>query len=77
MMNFPARLLMCHAIVRIGSTLLIWFQSENLNIVLNVRSHRERGELAEDFQNGETSREEARKDKHKAKGDYQSRKGSY
>ena len=38
--------------VCIGPALLIWFQSENLNMVLNVILHREGGELAEDFQNG-------------------------
>ena len=31
------------------SALLIWFQSENLNMVLNVISHREVGKLVEDF----------------------------
>ena len=40
-------------------------------------SDSEGGELAEDFQNGETSREETRDDKHEAKGDYQSIKGNY
>ena len=76
-MNFLPRLLMCHAIVCIGPALLIWFQSENLNMVLNVILYREGGELAEDFQNGETSRKETRLDKYKAKGDDHSRKGSY
>ena len=77
MMNFLPRLLMCHAILSIGPALLIWFQSENLNMVLNVISHRERGEIADDFQNGETSRKETRDNEQKAKGDYHSRKGSY
>ena len=40
-MNFLPRLLMCYAIVSIGPALLIWFQSENLNMVLNAISHRE------------------------------------
>ena len=51
---------MCHAIVSIGPALLIWFQFENLNMVLKVISQREGGELAEDFQNGEMSRKETR-----------------
>ena len=55
-MNLLPRILMCHAIVCIAPALLIWFQSENLNMVLNVILYREGGELAEDFQNGETSR---------------------
>ena len=46
-------------------------------MVSNVILHREGGELAEDFQNGETSRKETRLDKYKAKGDDHSRKGSY
>ena len=37
----------------------------------------EGGELAEDFENGETSSKETRDDKHDAKGDYQSTKGNY
>ena len=37
----------------------------------------EGGELAEDFQNGETSRKETRDDKHEATGDNQSIKGNY
>ena len=36
MMSFPTRLPMCHAIVSIGPSLLIWFQLENLNMVVNV-----------------------------------------
>ena len=40
-------------------------------------SDSEGGELAEDFQNGETSSKETREDKHDAKGDYQSIKGNY
>ena len=59
-MNFLPRLLMCHAIVCIGPALLIWFQSENLNMVLNVILPREVGERAEDFQNGKTNRKETR-----------------
>ena len=59
-MNFLPRLLMCHALVCIGPALLIWFQSENLNMVLNVILHREVGERAEDFQNGKTNRKETR-----------------
>ena len=77
MMNFLPRLLMCHAIVSISPALLIWFQSENLNMALNVILHREGGELAEGFQNGETSRKETREDEHQAKGDDHNRKGSY
>ena len=53
-MNFLPRLLMCHAIVCIGPALLIWFQSENLNMVLNVILH--------DFQNGKTNRKETKRD---------------
>ena len=76
-MNVLPRLLMCHAIVCIGPALLIWFHSENLNMVLNMILYREGGELAQDFQNGETSRKETRLDKYKAKGNDHSRKGSY
>ena len=76
-MNFLPRLLMFHAIVCIGPALLIWFQSENLNMVLNVILHREVGERAEGFQNGKTNRKQTRLDKNEAKGDDHSRKGSY
>ena len=62
---------------REGVLQAFWFLSENLNMVSNVILHREGGELAEDFQNGETSRKETRSDKYKAKGDDHSRKGSY
>ena len=36
MMSFPTRLPMCHAIASSGPSLLIWFQLENLNMVVNV-----------------------------------------
>ena len=58
--NFLPRLLMCHAIVCIVPALLIWLQSENLNMVLNVILLREVGERAEDLQNGKTNRKETR-----------------
>ena len=76
-MNFLPRLLMCHAIVCIGPALLKWFQFENLNMVLNVILHTEVGELhvTEDFLNGKEG--DKRLDKHEAKGDDHSRKGSY
>ena len=36
MMSFLTRLPMCHAIASIGPLLLIWFQLEDLNMVVNV-----------------------------------------
>ena len=35
-MSFLTRFPMCHAIASIGPALLIWFQLENLNMVVNV-----------------------------------------
>ena len=60
-MKFPVRLLTCQARVSISFTLLIWFQSENLNTGERDQevdiSDMEGSGLA-DVQNGETSRQE-------------------
>ena len=60
--ELPAKVINVPCNSEYRSALLIWFQSENLNMVLNVISHREVGKLVEDIQNGEveTSRKKTR-----------------
>ena len=47
--ELPAKVINVPCNSEYRSALLIWFQSENLNMVLNVISHREVGKLVEDF----------------------------
>ena len=72
---------MCLAIASIGPSLLIWFQLENLNMVVNViweYIYRIQREVNwQKIFKMETSSKETRDDKHDAKGDYQTIKGNY